>query len=698
MVRLLSVVRAPLVMLCLAVQAGCGGGGGSSAGDAATPAARPAAGITRLDIAIDEPAFEGRSFGNVGPYRRLRGKAYAELDPADSRNAVIADLAMAPRNARGYIEYAFDFEILRPQDAARGNHKLFFEVNNRGDKMFAGLNQSGGGNDPRVAADAGRAFLLQQGYTLAWSGWDPSATAVNNKLTINLPVARGADGGSVTGQSYEYYSFETSDVQVAGLTYATASSDKTRAVLTYRRHLGDAAAVVPAEGWAYEGEKAFRLLPAGTAFEADAIYEFTYEARDPIVGGIGFAATRDFVSLLRQSRANAAGVSNPLGGDITRVLGFAVSQPARYLNDFIWLGFNEGERGARIFDGWLGWLGSAGGVVLNYRFAQPGRTERLRMNHLYPEGRFPFAWSTTTDPFSGAVDGRLRRCTATNTCPKVMVANSANEYWAKAASLGHTDGMGNDLPDPDNVRFYLMAGVEHTVLGAEPNSTGECAQPRSTVAADSALRALFTALDAWVDGTEPPPSAVPRRADGSAALSTKPMGTPVGVGRVSQSELGWPRIPGVMYTGWVTVRELLDFGPQFGQGVLSLQPPTSTGKVYPSFVSRVDGDGNEVAGIRLPPVAAPLATFSGWAVRAAAFGGPDGCEGSGQTLSFASTSLARGGAGDPRPSLAERFGDHDGYVAAVTTAARQLQARRLLLAVDADAYIDAARTSRVLQP
>src|SRR5262245_11727288 len=146
-------------------------------------------GITRIEISsVESPTFEGKTFGSVGAYEKLRGTAFGEVDPNDPRNAVITDLRLAPRNARGTVEYSMDFYILKPIDLAKGNHKLFMEVNNRGGKLFGPLSLSSGGNNPATAADAGEAFLMNQGYTLAWNGWDPSAPAGGDNLTITLPV------------------------------------------------------------------------------------------------------------------------------------------------------------------------------------------------------------------------------------------------------------------------------------------------------------------------------------------------------------------------------------------------------------------------------------------------------------------------------------------------------------------------------
>lgn len=680
-----------LATLALSALAACGGGNDDNAGSSAPPA-----GIQRIEITSRQVNFDGTSFGAVGQYEKLMGKAYGEIDPADPRNAVITDLALAPRNARGRIEYSMDIFILKPVDLSKGNRKLFMEVNNRGGKLFGAFNQSAGGNNPTTAADAGQGFLMNQGYSMAWSGWDPSAAAGNNALTITLPVAKNADGSSITGPAYDYIVFDNGTTLTATLANKVASLDKTQATLTVRDRLTDTPTAVPGTGWEYTSNNQIRLLPVGTAFKQSAIYEFKYTAIDPVVAGIGFAATRDFVSFLRNATVDTVNTPNPLAGNVTRTLAFTVSQPGRYMNDFVWLGFNQDERGGKVFDGVENWIAAGTGIGLNYRFAQPARTERNRQNHLYPEAPFPFAYAVTTDHITGKTDGRNRRCQLTSTCPKIMQVNSANEYWVKTGSLVHTDTQGNDLPDPDNVRFFLLSGVEHAVSGAAPNSPGVCAQPRNTTDPNAALRALFVAMDQWVDGTAPPPSAVPRKNDGNAVFSTTTAFSGLGIGEVPQAGLGWPNIPGVLYDGLVTVRNRFDFGPQFDSGIISTTPPTATGQVYPSFVSKVDADGNEIAGIRLPPVAAPIATTTGWGHRATAFAGPDGCESSGQTIPLPVTTAQQTSSGDPRTSVEARYVDKAGYVAAVTAAAQALQTRRLLLQADVDAYISAAQASTIL--
>ncbi len=651
--------------------------------------------IIRLEItSVESPTFEGRSFGDVGPYEKLRGRAYGEVDPEDPRNAVITDIELAPRNANGMVEYSMDIYILKPVNLGRGNHKLVIDVNNRGGKRFSQLNNSPRMNDPTTAADAGEAFFMERGYTLAWNGWDISAAAGDDRLTISVPVARNPDGSTIAGPSYEYISVNNDTTMTQTLAYPAATLGKSEARLTVKRFLNDAPTTIAPSDWEYVDDRTIRLLPAGTAFSQSRIYEFTYTARDPLVAGLGLAATRDFVSFLRHATADDRGSANPLAEDVQNTLSWAVSQPGRYLNDFQTLGFNEDENGRRVLDGIQNWVAGSSGVALNYRFAQTARTERNRQNHFYPEGVFPFAYPVTHDLVSGRSGGRAERCLESDTCPNVFEINSANEYWVKAGSLLHTDTAGNDLADPYHVRFFLIAGAQH---GRGSSGLGVCQQPRNQTDPAPAMRALFVALDQWVTtGVAPPESRVPRVSDGTAVFA-KSLPTTV-TGMVSRAELGFPSIPGVTYTGVITTRHLFDFGPSFDEGIVTRVSPTFVDRpTYPSFVSRTDEDGNEVAGIRLPPVAAPVATTTGWALRRVGFGLDDGCEGAGQSIPLARTEADRREASDPRVSLEERYETHSGYVQAVTDAARQLMSERFLLDGDVLRYIDEAENSDVLR-
>jgi hypothetical protein len=359
------------------------------------------------------------------------------------------------------------------------------------------------------------------------------------------------------------------------------------------------------------------------------------------------------------------------------------SQGCRFVHDFINLGFNESEHGERVFDGVLNWVGGGSGGFFNYRFAQPVRTHRQHIGRWYPERQFPFANQVLFDPITGKTDGRLRRCLASGTCPKTFEANSANEYWVKGGSLLHTDTAGNDLADPANVRFYLFSSLPHNA-GVGPTGHGICVQPRNPLVPNPGLRALLVALDEWVSvGTEPPATRVPRRADGTLVAS------------LPQSAVRFPSIPGVVYNGLMTTGDLFDYGPFLDDGILTILPPILVGSPYPAFVPRTDDDGNDIAGIRLPEVAVPLATYTGWGLRAPAFAGDDLCDMWGQKIDFSRTTAERLAAGDPRLSIEERYPNHGSYASAVAHAATGLHRARLLLDEDLEAYIKAAAESTV---
>lgn len=430
------------------------------------------------------------------------------------------------------------------------------------------------------------------------------------------------------------------------------------------------------------------------------------------MAGLGFAALRDLGTFLRDAKADDNGVANPLAGDVQHIYTFCGSQPCRTTHDFILWGFNEAERqydqqrhdydAGRdessyrddrrrphlVFDGMLNWLGGGNGIFMNYRFAQPTRTHRQHIARWTPEFQFPFANQVLFDPVTRQVDGRLAACERTGTCPKIMETNSENEYWAKGGSMLTTDGQGHDLNlnDVENVRYYFISSAPHSP-GTLP---GICQQPQNPIVGNQVLRALLDNLDAWVTfGRRPPDNRVPKLADGTLAPA------------LPQSGMGFPSIPGVTYNGVHHTGDLWNFGPKFDQGILSLLPPVLVGEPYKIFVPKTDIDGNDIAGIRLPDIAVPLATYTGWALRAQAAGDPepivDGCDASGQRLPFAATQAARMATNppDPRLSIAERYPDHGTYVTLVTETAEKLEQNRLLIDQDVQNYIAAAQAAAV---
>jgi len=678
--------------------------------------------IVSVQMSAPTPAFGGFSWPGVGQYVKITGVAYAEVDPADPRNALIADINLAQtqpaglvnglpqpgKTPTGKIGYLLNFYILKPADlsavnpALNGYAKMMYEPPNRGGKTWTALGRvSGGGNDPATITDTTvltNSFLMPRGYTLVWSGWEPLVplAQLGTSLTaaVALPIAQGPGGSTITGPGYEYNTSAS-----FSLSYPAATLDKNLATLTHRVHLDDLPQVVPAANWQYNATGT-AVSPVNVASVANDIYEFSYVARDPTIAGLGFAAVRDLNSWIKYG---TAADGNPLAGYISRIYTEISSQPGRMLNDFRHLGFNEDESGRKVVDGIMNWISAGSGIGMNFRFSQSGRTERNRQDHLFGENVFPFANVATMDPFTGIVDSRYAKCQATNTCPLGVEIYSGNEYWVKTASLLHTTPDGStDLPDSPFSRNYFMSSMQHGTGSA--TSRGACQQFGNPLSSNPVQRALWLALDKWsVLGVAPPPSMVPRLDNGTMTLPANtgfPTNIPDPFGETPNGK--------VTYTGLKTTRHRFNFGPDFYTlGIPTIFPPVITtpleiettvplpnnvnGPVYPSYAPATDADGNDIAGVRLPDVTVPIATYTGWALRS----GPqanDGCESTGQFIPFATTADSRAASGDPRPSVAERYPTFDAYDVKVKNAIATMIQQRTMLCEDSASELQRMRT------
>ncbi len=637
-----------------------------------TSAAPALAEVVRIEITRRQTIPEA-TFGEVGSYERITGRFHGELDPDHPLNRGIVDLAAAPRNARGRVEYSADLDILKPVDPRRGNGVLLYDVNNRGNKRaLADFNDAPRLNDPTTAAHLGNGFLMRRGYTVVWSGWIHGIPgAKDNEVQIRIPSAPGLEQAV-----WDELLPNTAGVLRFPLSFAAVRTDRTGATLYRRTRHGDAPQPVPADEWEFAGAQAIRLLPAGRAFERGVLYQFVYPAANPPVTGIGFAATRDLVAFLRHSTIEV----NPLAGAIGHTLAYGASQSGRYLRDFTWRGFNEDERGRRVFDAINPHISTAR-LFLNHRFAQPIRMTHIGYGfHAFPDIGFPFAYQDETDPYTGAVDGILNRCTARGNCPKVVHSTTGTEYWQSGQSLVTTDPAGRrDAVIPDSVRIYHYAGTQHIMGATMP--PGACALPPNTVDPRPAMRAVLVAMERWVrDGTPPPPSAYPRIADGSL---------------VPMRQWRFPDLPGVQRPVGPAPKTRFDYGPDFARGVFSRALPQPLKEDYPVLVPQVDADGNEVAGVRVPEQAVPLATSMGWAVR----GPASGTQGELCYLDGSIVPLLRGAAArremrDPRASLGERYGTPASYASRVAENAEAMVRAGRLLDEDAQRIVRRAQAVR----
>jgi hypothetical protein len=526
----------------------------------------------------------------------------------------------------------------------------------------------------KEAKDAGNALYLKQGYTILWAGWDPDAPKAGGGMAIKVPAAT-ANGAPIVRTIRDELVSGTRGPQVEAfkLSYEAATLDQSLAQLTVRRHETDRPVPVPAAGWTYADARTVRLLPEGTKPAPGAIYDLRYPAKNPWVLGIGFAATRDLVSFMRREAKDQAGNDNPAGPGIQTALAVGISQSGRFLRDFIGQGFNRDEGNRRVFDGVLSHIAGVGRVFLNAEFGQPARTNTQHEDHFYPENTFPFASARTADPVSGR-SGMLLRGDRFD--PKLIEVNTSTEYWQKGASLLTTDPLGKkDLELPANTRVYMVAGTQHGGHFGSGTAPGPCANPRNPHSAGPPLRALIAALDRWVTaGEAPPPSLVPRLADGTL---------------VDPAAIGFPAVPGA-----AVARAGNRIAP-YGDWVA---PSPDKARAYRVLVAKVDGDGNESAGIRTPDIAVPLGTYTGWNLYKEPFPAGALCDRDGSFLAFARTKAERTAAGDPRPSIEERYGTHAGYAAKVEAAAHELVRAKLLLPEDAALYVAAAKAKDPFKP
>jgi hypothetical protein len=635
--------------------------------------------VTRIEIGKREPFAAGQAFGTSGAYEKIVGRYHGALDPAHPLNAGIVDLDKAPRNALGMVEYAADFFILRPVDLAKGNGAIFYEANNRGNKAALGrFNNAPRSNDPTTAEHAGNGFLMRQGFTMVWNGWMPGLRAENNLLRIDIPNATGA--GPIEQMVWDEFLFNDTKTMQGRLTYRATTTEKSQAKLIVRERNGDTPSTVPYDQWEFVDARTIRLLPAGTPFRIGTIYQLVYKAANPPVNGIGFAATRDLIAFLRYAAADDAGTPNPLAAEgrpgITRTLAHGNSQTGRYLRDFLYSGFNEDESGKIVFDGALPNV-AAGRIYLNYRFSQPNRIVPAAHGFmLFPGATFPFAYETQTDPFTGKSDGTFARCAARGNCPKLIHTVSSTEYWQGAQSLITTDPLGrSDGTPPENVRIYHFAGTQHGGIEGSPGMQGVCAMPSNRTDYRPFLRAALVNLDRWVkDGVAPPASRYPRIGDGTLVET-----------------LTLAAIPGFTPAHGPSPRPRIDFGPDFDKGIVGKTLPVALADGYRVLVPKVDADGNEVAGLRLPDITVPAGTAAGWNVRAPNAGAAgELCYLEGSRVPFAKTKAEREAKNDPRPSLEERYKDHADYVDRVRQAASALQRDGYVLAEDVPRIVERA--------
>jgi hypothetical protein len=649
--------------------------------------------VVTLEITSREPMSAAQPDGRAGPFELIRGRIHGEVDPRDPHNAIIQDLDLAPRNARGKVEYVATFALAKPVDLARASRVLLYQVVNRGN---------------------GQATANAEGDITLVSGWQGDVIPTATNQTIAVPIARRKDGSPVTGDVVARF-FDLPDgahsapIRLASLgtpqPYPPADLAQTGATLTWHtreNYAGqqDAKHTVPRAEWAFAdcastpwpGRPDPSRICVKDAFRAGRFYELVYTAKDPLVLGVGLAATRDIVSFFRHAKADAAGTPNPVAGVVDHTISLGDSQSGNFIRTFIHLGFNQDTQNRIVWDGAFPRI-AARQTPINLRFGLPGGAAGL-----YEPGSDGVVWWTRyADKTRGLkAAGLLDRCAATKTCPKIVEAFGSAEFWGLRMSpdLIGTDAR-RDLALPSNVRRYYYPSTTHGggrggfPVEAVAAANSPCTLPPNPNPQAEQTRALTRALVDWVvKGSPPPPSRYPTLAHGDLVPATR-------------TALGVPDIPGLPFSDSLLNPVLrYDFGPGFHaadlSGVITRVPPRVVG-VLPTYVPRVNADGNETSGVPSVQLQAPLGTYLGWNTwRAGVFAG-QGCGFQGGWIPFAKTKAERTANRDPRPSLEERYGTHDGYVAVVRKAAEQAVTDRFLLPDDAARILSAAEASTVLE-
>jgi hypothetical protein len=648
--------------------------------------------VTRFEVESRGDLPGNTRYGLAGPYEKLSGKVYFEVNPANPANQIIADIQYAPVNKAGMVEFSADFFLLKPKDIRRGNGSLLFGTSNRGSKRLLTFfnHASAEGRkwdapDPTSESHLGDGFLMRNGFTLLWVGWQFDVPMNGDNLRAYLP-ATVDDDGAIEG-------FARSDFVVTETTYDFTLGDRNHIaypvvdpedaanVLTVRDSVEDDRQLIPRDQWMFARADGDEVVADSTrvymasGFQPGKIYEVVYKAQNPTVIGLGPAAIRDVVSLLKYGSAEALDIP---AGAIERTIGFGLSQPGRFLRSFVYAGFNGDTSGRKVFDGVMSHIAGAGRGSFNLRFGQASRDAHAFLNFFYPTDIFPFTDVAQTDPVTGQTGGLLADVDA-KFMPKFMQTNSSYEYWGRAASLLHTTVDGKkDAPMLQNARIYSFTGGQHLPDKFPPRRTNG-QQLNNPNDYSWAMRSLLLAMNRWVsDGTAPPPSRYPRIDDGTL---------------VELAQFDFPALPGIDTPTQPHKAYRVDYGPEFAtRGIISKQPP-DVGAAFPILVPQVNADGNETGGLRMPDIAVPLATYTGWNLYSPAYGPVhEVAHMSGSYLPFASTAEERLANGDPRPSILERYTDRAQYLGLVAESAMELIDAGYLLRDDLASILQRAAT------
>src|SRR6266853_56698 len=577
--------------------------------------------VTRVEILSRADVQDGRAFGGAGAYERIIGRVYFAVNPKNIHNRQIVDIDKAPRNAQGEVEFSADLYLFKPKDMNKGNGAVLFEVSNRGGRGI--LRLVDGGSSSEANGEIGDGFLLREGYTIAWLGWQFDLAEEGEKVRLSAPIAHDARGKEIRGLVRSDFTLaqKRDDMPLGhimlgpggGKSYPVDDPDpgSLKNILSVRDRPTWARIMIPRSQWSFGHSADGKLVSdphfihLDGGFQPGKIYEIDYEAKNPVVAGTGLAAVRDFLSYLKYDPQATA--------PVRRVYAVGISQSGRFLRHFLYQDFNADEQGRQVMDGVIAHVAGAGRGSFNHRFAQPSRDAQPMSSIFFPTDLFPLTDLPEEDPDTNVKAGLLDAAAKSHTVPKIFYTNTSYEYWGRAASLIHTSADGKtDAPLAANTRIYFLAGLEHFTVpfppekrvGENPDYTAQ--QKANPNPIQWYWRALITDMDQWIKaGTPPPPSTYPRIGDKTL---------------VPLAQWTFPKIPGVNIPHEVSLAYHIDHEIQFHAIVpgkehsaaigpsqtIAIEPPR-VGKSFGVLVPQTDSDGNDLGGVRLPELQVPLA-------------------------------------------------------------------------------------------
>ena len=617
--------------------------------------------VVRVEVKERKEISDLPDIAKTGPYEILKGVIYLEVNPDDPANKDIVDLRLAPRNKNGNVECSTEFELHQPVEPQRGNRRLMYIVVNRGNtgNYFSWLMEKN--------------WLYSEGWSFLYCGWQCDLAESDEFLNFRSPIISD-NGKAITGKVlFEFFSYEDALIYSMPLdskgspAYPIVSMDHSLASLTVRQYPWEKAVELPRSGWQFARYEEGKVIPDSTSlhikdgFKPGWLYDLVYEAKDPKVVGLGLAAIRDVVSFFRYEEKDQGDFANRLFGKIKYAFAFGHSQSGRLLNHFVYQNFNGDEKRRIVFDGIIANCPGAGKGEFNSRFAQATRYSSHLEDNLYMTDYFPLLTVEQSDPITGEKEDAFKRARDSGFLPKFMIINSSTDYWTRAASLLHTDVEGKTDAEIDpSFRIYLISGIAHT-------------EGRTGIIG----RALLVALDKWIsEGVKPPDSMIPRIANGTLV-------------DLPTFKKNSPRIPNKILPSSYYRPIRLDPGPRWRTEGIADNVPPREGPRYVTLVPQVDMDGNEIAGIRLPDVAVPLASFIGWNQRTLDYSNTLS-RNSGNAWPFALSQAERVKNGDSRKSILERYPAKTDYLSEMAKALLKLKQQRFLLAEDVSILLQEA--------